>query len=172
MHRSSRRRRSDRQRDTQDSRQTLLKTRNPAHPGGTPSGIAAAMGCPRSIRSPLEPRVSQLSNTKNNEERERDKRWRDKNVDVKSSILIVRLCVVQSAVTPNIYKRRLDFPYKQRIHLGFPYKKINSRPRVLVLVPLGFSPNLAQTSVLLLAWSVESAYDLRWRWSKYEFCAL
>ena len=36
-------------------------------------------------------------------------------------------CVLfQSAVTPNIYKRRLDFPYKQRIYLGFPYKKITS----------------------------------------------
>jgi hypothetical protein len=70
MHRSSRRRRSDRQRDMQDSRRTLLKTRNPTHPGGTLSGSAAAMGCPRSIRSPLEPRDSQLSNTKNDEERE------------------------------------------------------------------------------------------------------
>ena len=71
MHRSSRRRRPDRQRDTQDSRRALLQTRNPTHPGGTPSGSAAAMGCPRSIRSPLEPRDSQLSNTKNSEERER-----------------------------------------------------------------------------------------------------
>ena len=36
-------------------------------------------------------------------------------------------CVLfQSAVTPNIYKRRLDFPYKQRNYLGFPYKKITS----------------------------------------------
>ena len=49
----------------------------PRTPGRAPSGSAAAMGCPRSIRSPLEPRDSQLSNTKNSEERER-KRWGDK----------------------------------------------------------------------------------------------
>ena len=36
-------------------------------------------------------------------------------------------CVLfQSAVTSTIYKRRLDFPYKQRIYLGFPYKKNTS----------------------------------------------
>ena len=44
---------------------------NPTPSGGTPLGSAAAMGCPRSICSPLEPRDLQLSNTKNSEERER-----------------------------------------------------------------------------------------------------
>src|SRR3990170_7513429 len=38
-----------------------FQTQNPTHPGETPSGSAAAMGCPRLIRSPLEPRDSQLS---------------------------------------------------------------------------------------------------------------
>ena len=49
----------------------FCRPENPTPPGGTPSGSAAAMGCPRSIRSPLEPRNSQLSNTKNSEERDR-----------------------------------------------------------------------------------------------------
>ena len=39
----------------------------PTRPGGTPSGRAEAMGCPRSVQPPLEPRDSQLSNTKNEE---------------------------------------------------------------------------------------------------------
>ena len=55
----------------------------PHTPGGTPSGSAAAMGCPRSIRSPLEPLYSQLSNTKNDEERERKKTMERQNVDEK-----------------------------------------------------------------------------------------
>ena len=49
----------------------FCRPENTTPPGGTPSGSAAAMGCPRSIRSPLEPRDSQLSNTKNSEERDR-----------------------------------------------------------------------------------------------------
>ena len=69
---------SHRKRDSQDDRRELLKTRNPAHPGGTPSGSTAAMGCSRSIRSPLEPRGSLPFNeerTKNEKEitRKRDK---------------------------------------------------------------------------------------------------
>src|SRR3954467_1305869 len=35
-------------RDTQDNRWTLLMTRSPTLPGGTPSGSTAAMGFPRS----------------------------------------------------------------------------------------------------------------------------
>ena len=53
-------------RKTVDGR--FCRPENPTPPGGTPSGSVAAMGCPRSIRSPLEPRDLQLSNTKNSEE--------------------------------------------------------------------------------------------------------
>ena len=115
MHRSSRRRRPDRQRDTQDSQRALLKTRNPTRPGGTPSGSVAAMGCPRSIRSPLEPRGS-LPSTAKNERRTRKKKNKEEGkVKVKRVDRFVRLCVViQSAVTSYIYMRRLDFPYKKR----------------------------------------------------------
>ena len=60
---------SHRKRDSQVDRRELLRTRNPTLPGGTPSGSAAAMGCPRSVKPPLEPRGPQLSNTKNNEGR-------------------------------------------------------------------------------------------------------
>ena len=64
---------------------------------------------------------------KKNERRTRKKKNKGEGkVKVKDVDRFVRLCVVQSAVTPNIYKRRLDFPYKQRIYLGFPYKKITS----------------------------------------------
>src|SRR3954462_6137465 len=41
------------------------------HPGRDPVRECGGYGLPRSIRSPLEPRDSQLSNTKNSEERER-----------------------------------------------------------------------------------------------------
>src|SRR4051812_35893028 len=60
---------SHQNRDSQDDRQEIWRTQNPACPKGTPSGSVAAMGCPRSTSSPLEPRVSQLSNTNNDEER-------------------------------------------------------------------------------------------------------
>ena len=56
-------------RDSQVDRRELLRTQNPTLPGGTPSGSRAAMGCPRSVKLPLEHRDSQLSNTKNDEER-------------------------------------------------------------------------------------------------------
>ena len=80
MHHSSRRRRPDRQRDTQDSRRVLLQTRNSTRPGGTPSGSAAAMGCPRSIRSPLEPCGSLPSIAKNERiTRKKDTRVGDKD---------------------------------------------------------------------------------------------
>jgi hypothetical protein len=65
MYRSSRRRRPVRKHGTQVIRWVLLKTRNPTRPEETSSGCAAAMGCPRSIRSPLEPRGSLPFNTKN-----------------------------------------------------------------------------------------------------------
>ena len=121
MHRSSRRRRPARKRGTQAIRRALLSTRNPTRPGGTPSGRAAAMGFPRSVRPPLEPRGSLPFNeerTKNERERTR-KRCKTR---VKSR-LIVRLCVVvQSAVTPEVYKRRMDFPCKEKawIHVQNP----------------------------------------------------
>ena len=114
MHRSSRRRRPVRKRGTQAIRRALLSTRNPTRPGGTPSGRAAAMGCPRSVRPPLEPRGSLPFNTKNERRTREKEQGRDVKTRVKSSVLICRLCVVQSAVTSCLYKRRMDFPYKKR----------------------------------------------------------
>ena len=73
MHRSSRRRRPARKRGTQAIRRVLFRTRNPTRPGGTLSGHAAAMGCPRSVRPHLEPRGSLLFNTKNERERTRER---------------------------------------------------------------------------------------------------
>ena len=45
----------------------------------------------------------------------KDKKW----------YMIVRLCVVQSAVTPYIYMRRLDFPYKKRTQIASKTSKVN-----------------------------------------------
>ena len=57
-----------------------FEDRNPTHPGGTPSGSAAAMGCPRLIRSPLEPRGSLPSTAKNERiTRKKDTRVGDKD---------------------------------------------------------------------------------------------
>ena len=73
MHRSSHGRRPDRKHGTQTQaiRRALLYTRNPTRPGGTPSGRAAAMGCPRSARPPLGPRSSPPCKRRMNEERGR-----------------------------------------------------------------------------------------------------
>ena len=114
MHRSSRRRRPIRKRGTQAIRRVLFRIRNPTRPGGTPSGRAAAMGCPRSVRPPLEPRGSLPFNTKNERRTRKKKNKGEGKVKVKSVDRFVRLCVViQSAVTSYIYMRRLDFPYKK-----------------------------------------------------------
>ena len=124
MHRSSRRRRPVRKRGTQAIRRALLSTRNPTRPGETPSGRTAAMGCTRCPPAPRASRIAALQyeeRTKNERERTRERC----KTRVKSR-LIVRLCVVKSAFAPYIYMRRMDFPYKKRIHLGFPYKKIAS----------------------------------------------
>ena len=59
---------TQRKRDTQDNSPSAFETQNPTRPGWSPSGCAAAMGCPRSIRSPLGLCRSKLSLTKNNDE--------------------------------------------------------------------------------------------------------
>ena len=57
---------------------------------------------------------------------EEEKQGRGIKIKVKSDILIDRLCVViQSAVTPYIYMRRLDFPYKKRTQISSKTSKIN-----------------------------------------------
>jgi hypothetical protein len=91
-----------------------FEDQKPTHPGGTPSGRAAAMGYPRLIRSPLEPRGSLPFNTKKKRRTREKEQGRDVKSRVKSSIFICRLCVVQSAVTSHLFMRWLDFPYKKR----------------------------------------------------------
>ena len=113
MHHSSRRRRPVRKRSTQAIQRALLSTRNPTRPEGTLSRCAAAMGFPRLIRSPLEPRGSLPFNTKNKRRTREKEQGRDVKTRIKSSILICRLCVVQSAITSHLFMRRLDFPYKK-----------------------------------------------------------
>ena len=52
---------------------------------------------------------------KKNERRTRKKKNKGEGkVKVKDVDRFVRLCVVSIGVTPNIYKRRLDFPNKKR----------------------------------------------------------
>jgi hypothetical protein len=93
-------------RGTQDSPIGAFETQNPACPGGTPSGGAAAMGCPRSAWPPLEPRGFAALQVEEREARYNGRdRWTWKVVDV-----FVQLALVQWAVTPHVYKERLDFP--------------------------------------------------------------
>ena len=77
MYRGSRRRRPVWKRGTQAIWRVLFRTRNPTRPGGTPSGRAAAMGCPRLVRLPLEPRGSQPFNMKNKQRTREKEQGRD-----------------------------------------------------------------------------------------------
>lgn len=101
---------SHRKRDSQVNRRELLRTRNPTLPGETPSGSAAAMGCPRSVQPPLEPRNSQLFNTKNEEARTGERQ----NVDEK--VVDVFFAIVCCSIGRHLSSilRRLDFPYKKK----------------------------------------------------------
>ena len=62
---------------------------------------------------------------KKNERRTRKKKNKGEGkAKVKDIDRFVRLCVIQSVVTSNLYKRRMDFPYKKRTFLAFQIIKI------------------------------------------------
>ena len=117
MHRGSRRRRSYRQRDTQDSRRTLLWTRRPGSSGGTLSEEAGDDGLLQVVlNAPGASWIAALQAQEQTKNEEEELGLGQKDVYVE--VFLFRLLCFFNRPSPLLFKRGLDFPYSTRTQIS------------------------------------------------------
>ena len=134
MHRGSRRRRSYRQRDTQDSRRTLLWTRRPGSSGGTLSEEAGDDGLLQVVlNAPGASWIAALQAQEQTKNEEEELGLGQKDVYVE--VFLFRLLCFFNRPSPILFKRGLDFPYRTRTQISFQRVKKRSQTRTFSICP-------------------------------------